>query len=284
MSKRRKVIITIGSIIGIIVFISIGLRRLLSAEKEPCMKDFLPNQAPKEMYLFRGDVEIPISDAKDVELIMNNLYPIIAYEVGEKEVEEILNNVYFIIDYETEARSIERAFDHIKLVYPQQTITIDVELSTGLFYIEGQAYKAKEHIYSFCRLCENVAEENGQEYIKTLDDLTAIKDLLPEEDFTEVIFYLEGEGRSIMDSEIIAQANGMVQGFKGKEIHFEEERYGGYSLELVYLEEVHGISLQGNRIGIGGNRYWIAEDIAPFIKMLREAAIVVRDREEVLKK
>ena len=230
-------------------------------KKELCVKEFLPKEVPKEIIVLYGDLRIPINGEVDIMSIMSNLESIILTERTDKEMEIATNLLEFVYD------------EHI----------ISVVLNHNMLSINGTNFTTRENIYFFSKFCNDMAEERGQLYIATMDNLTEMKSILPKSDFLEIVFYYMGEGQVITDFEIITKTNSMLDGFKGHKICFENELYGCQDMDLVYPQEVIQISLQGNRITVNGVEYWITEDISMFEQILLNAAVVEYEKKSAKK-
>lgn len=269
MRKRQSKQLVIGIIIffsliliGNVIFI-VGIKQINKSasleEGEQYMEDLLSDKIPTEIILLYGNSEVPVKDKEDIKAIIDIMYPMV---VVEEEKNERLQDSTFSME----------------LVYKRQISTV-VFTAQGL-EINDKVYVPRESEMQLIFLCQKITSAEMQKYLDAKDDLLHIVDLLPEEKFEEVRYYYMGEAVPVTDLEIISQANNMFVSFYGEEVVLEEDYYGGYHLELVYQEEIVRILLQGNRINIGEDVYWIREDISPFRELIGNEAVAIYEKQQ----
>ena len=102
-----------------------------------------------------------------------------------------------------------------------------------------------------------------------------IKDALPEEELTEIIFWSGDTPISITKEEDIDKIQECIHSMKGEKIENSQEVVpaGFVKIELVYQQQTISFVMQSKRINVDGTRYKV-EDASPLIDMCRNIAIL----------
>lgn len=100
-----------------------------------------------------------------------------------------------------------------------------------------------------------------------------IKDVLPTEELTEIIFWSGDTPISIGKREDITKIQECLHSMKGEKIEADEEDVpaGFIQIELVYQQQKISLTMQSKRINIDGSIYKM-EDANPLIDLCRSIA------------